>query len=325
MSAAPGMDRQRALRPVFAMPRGPVRSFLPLTFLLAGLHLGCGAAAPAGLTYGESARRDYERAMEAYSDSDCLTAQPLFQHVVREYGYSRYAALAELRVADCELSQNHYTEAIRRYRAFVRARPTHERVDYANFQIALCYFRQIPTDIFLTPPPEERDQNPTRSALRVVRRFLRDYPRSEHLDEAQRIERDCLRLLARHELYVAGFYLQRDRPLAAVGRLEYVLAEYPGSGLEPDALRLLGRTRLHMREREVARHTFDDLVARFPDSPVADQARRYLAELEADPSMAEPLDAFGRPAAADAARPGRGEGRGREDDEEEEAEAERAD
>jgi len=157
-----------------------------------------------------------------------------------------------------------------------------------------------------------------------VRRFLRDYPRSEHHDEAQRIERDCLRLLARHELYVAGFYLQRDRPLAAVGRLEYVLAEYPGSGLDPDALLLLGRTRLHMREREVARRTFDDLVARFPDSPVADQARRYLTELEANPSMAEPLDAFGRPIDADAARPGRGAVRSREDDEEEAAEEEEA-
>ena len=287
------------------MPPGPVRALGPIPLLLSALQLGCGAAAPAELSYGESARRDYERASEAYADGDCLTAEPLFQHVVREYSYSRYAALAELRVADCELAQNHYTEAIRRYRSFVRARPTHERVDYANFQIALCYFRQIPTDIFLTPPPEERDQNPTRSALRVVRRFLRDYPRSEQAEQARRIERECLELLARHELYVAGFYLQRDRPLAAVGRLAYVLAEYPGSGLDPDALLLLGRTYLHMRERGEARRTFEDLIARFPESALVEQAQRYLAELDADPSMAQPLDAFGRPrdGAAEPARP----------------------
>jgi outer membrane protein assembly factor BamD len=277
------------------MPGRPVRSFVPSFVLCAALIGGCGGSQPTELSYGESARRDYDRAMEAYADGDCLTAQPLFQHVVREYSYSRYASLAELRVADCELAQNHYTEAIRRYRSFVRARPTHVHVDYANFQIAVCYFRQIPTDIFLTPPPEERDQSPTRSALRVVRRFLRDYTSSVHVEEARRIERECLRLLARHELYVAGFYLQRDRPLAAVGRLEYVLHEYPGSGLDPDALLLLGRTYLHMRQRDEARQTFDDLLERFPDSAVVEQARRYLSEMDADPGMGQPLDAFGRP------------------------------
>jgi outer membrane protein assembly factor BamD len=268
------------------MPPAPVRFLLVLSLALsaATAAAGCGASAPT-LSYGESARRDYDRAMDAYADGDCLTAEPLFQHVVREYGYSRYAALAELRVADCELAQQHYTEAIRRYRSFVRARPTHQHVDYANFQIAVCYYRQIPTDVFLTPPREERDQNPTRSALRVVRRFLRDYTESVHVEEARRVERDCLALLARHELYVAGFYLQRDRPLATVGRLEHMLTEYAGSGLDPDGLLLLGRTYLHMRERASARRAFDDLIERFPESVLVVQARRYLAEMEADPGM----------------------------------------
>jgi outer membrane protein assembly factor BamD len=262
-----------------------------LLFLLAvlvgtaSLVPGCGATSTAALTYGENARRDYDRAMDAYADGDCLTAEPLFQHVVREYGYSRFAALAELRVADCELAQQHYTEAIRRFRSFVRARPTHVHVDYANFQIAVCYYRQIPTDIFLTPPREERDQNPTRSALRVVRRFLRDYTESVHVEEAHRIERECLALLARHELYVAGFYLQRDRPLATIGRLEYMLSEFPGSGLDADALLLLGRTYLHMRQRDDAEIRFDELIERFPESVLVVQAQRYLADMAADPSM----------------------------------------
>jgi|GEM_PF-633497 len=265
---------------------------------LGALASGCGAAAPT-LSYGENARRDYDRAMDAFADGDCLTAEPLFQHVVREYGYSRYAALAELRVADCELSQQHYTEAIRRYRSFVRARPTHVHIDYANFQIAVCYYRQIPTDVFLTPPREERDQNPTRSALRVVRRFLRDYTESVHVEEAHTIERECLALLAHHELYVAGFYLTRDRPLATVGRLEHMLAEYPGSGLDPDALLLLGRTYLHMRERRPAHRAFGDLIERFPDSVLVVQAERYLAEMEADPGMGSVIDRNGAPSTSD--------------------------
>lgn len=283
------------LCPTSASVRIRLAASIAIVVMGLGALAGCGAAAP-NLSYGESARRDYDRAMNAFADGDCLTAEPLFQHVVREYGYSRYAALAELRVADCELQQQHYTEAIRRYRSFVRARPTHQHIDYANFQIAVCYYRQIPTDVLLTPPREERDQNPTRSALRVVRRFLRDYTESVHVEEAHQIERECLALLARHELYVAGFYLIRDRPLATVGRLEHMLAEYPGSGLDPDALLLLGRTYLHMRERRSAHRAFGDLIERFPDSVLVMQAERYLAEMSADPAMGGTIDRSAAPA-----------------------------
>ena len=261
---------------------------------LGALAAGCGGAQQGGaLSYGESARRDYQRAFEAFEDHDCLTASPLFQAVARDYPYSRYAALAELRRADCELDQQHYTEAIRQYRAFIRQRPTHAEVDYANYQVAVCYHRQIPQDFFLSPPREERDQAPTRSALRVVRRFLHDFPESEHVEDAQRVERDVLALLARHELYVASFYLGRDRPQAAVMRIETLLANYSGSGVEPEAMLLLGRVYLHMRDRTQAQRAFEGIITDFPESGFATQARDYLRELgmpsvDAPPSATEP-------------------------------------
>ena len=60
-------------------------------------------------------------------------------------------------------------------------------------------------------------------------------------------------LLARHELYVARFYLDRDNFDAAVARCEYALTNYSGLGLEPEALVLLGETYLKMKETEKAR------------------------------------------------------------------------
>ncbi len=259
-----------------------VRLLTPALVALAGLVGACGASqqGPA-LSYGESARRDYERALGAFQDNDCLTATPLFQHVRREYPYSRYAALAELRAADCELEQTHYSEAIRQYRSFIRARPTHPDLDYAEFRVAVAYFRQIPQDFFLSPPREERDQSPTRSALRIIERFVRMHEDSEHLEEARRMQRDVLALLARHELYVADFYLFRDRPRATISRIEGMLEEYQGSGLEPLALVLLGRTYLHMQETDEARVAFEDVVAHYPESGFATQARRFLERMDA--------------------------------------------
>lgn len=280
-------------------------SILALGALLgtAAAVAGCGGTQQPALSYGESARRDYERAQAAFEDDDCLTATPLFQNVRREYPYSRYAALSELRIADCELRQQHYTEAIRGYRAFIRQRPTHAEVDTANFSIARAYFQQIPQDFFLSPPPEERDQAATRSALRVVRRFLLDFPESDHVAEARRIERQVLALLARHELYVADYYLKRDRPEATISRVQTLLSEYEGSGVEPEALMLMGRTYLHMRREREARLAFGEIVDRFPRTGFRVQACEYLrtlgqdcdepqidtgGELEADPMEGAP-------------------------------------
>jgi outer membrane protein assembly factor BamD len=240
----------------------------------------CGGAPAPVLSYGESARRDYERAQAAFEDNDCITASPLFSNVRREYPYSRYAALSELRLADCELREQHYSEAIRAYRAFARQRPTHPDVDSANFSVALAYYKQIPQEFILSPPPEERDQIHTRNALRIVRRFLIDFPDSEHVEEARRIEREVLALLARHELYVARYYLTRDHGQATIQRIDTLLREFEGSGVEPEALILKGRTYLHLRQRESARDAFQSILERFPTSGYADQARHYLAELD---------------------------------------------
>lgn len=269
---------------------------------------GCGGPPAATLSYGESARRDFERAQEAVDDNDCLTATPLLQNVRREYPYSRYAALAELRLADCELAQQHYTEAIRGYRSFIRTRPTHPEVDTANFQIAVSYFRQIPSDFFLSPPPDERDQAATRSALRIVRRFLLEFPESEHIEEARRIEQQVLALLARHELYVAGYYLQRDRPQATIGRLRTLLDLYEGSGVEPEALMLLGRTHLHVRQGRQARIVFAEVIDRFPESGFAVQACQFLRAM--GHGCDEPVTDTGEPAdlEGEASRPDPGTG-----------------
>lgn len=259
----------------------PLGALALVSLALAGGALGCGGnQTPRALSYGENARRSYENAFRAFEDRDCLTADPLFRRIRREYPYSRYAALAELRIADCHLIQNQYTEAIRAYRSFVRHRPAHQDVPYANFKIAEAYYRQVPTDFFLSPPPWERDQAPTRNALRQLRRFILDYPESEHVEQARVMVRDSLRLLAHHELYVAEFYLGRDQPTAAVGRLRTLLDVYDGSGIEPQALLLLGRVYLHMREVSDARRTFEELVERFPDSGYAEQAREFLSRFQ---------------------------------------------
>ena len=259
-------------------PPAMTRSLALFALVLAASACG-GSQNGQSLSYGESAEAEYEGAMSDFRDEDCLDAEPAFRRVRREYPYSRFAALAELRIADCKLMEGSFPEAIQAYRQFVRNRPSHAEVPYARFKIAESHFRQIPDEWLLSPPAHERDQGPTKEALRQLRRFILDFPEDSRVDEAQEMVKRALTLLARHELYVAEFYLERDEPRAAVGRLRTLLVAYEGSGVEPEAWLMLGRTYLELRDRPKARQAFQELIQRYPQSGHATQARSYLDEL----------------------------------------------
>jgi outer membrane protein assembly factor BamD len=229
-------------------------------------------------SYTEDARLDYERAMQAFEDEDCLTAEPLFKKIRANYPYTRYAALSELREADCLAMQDKHAEAIEIYQRFSKVHASHESVPYARYRAAESQYEQIPTEWFLSPPAYERDLRAARDALKDLRRFLLDFPYDENYENAVKMEKRTLELLAKHELYVADFYLAREHPEAAIVRLEAMLATYEGSGFEPQALLLMGRTQLMLKDRTSAHATFRELIARYPKSGSAVQAERFLAE-----------------------------------------------
>ena len=224
----------------------------------------------------DDARTAYERALLDFRRGDCLNAEPTFREIRREFPYSRFAALSELRIGDCQFKNESYPEAIQTYRQFVRIRPSHKEIPYARFRIAESYFNQIPGGWFMTPPAHERDQSAARDALIQLRRFVVDYPNDQRVPDANDLMEQCMGMLAAHELYVARFYLQRDAYRGVISRLRGLLTAYPGSSVEPKALFLLGQVYLKTEEIDAARDTLSELVQRFPDTTEARRARSLL-------------------------------------------------
>ncbi|RLB41118.1 MAG: hypothetical protein DRH30_07490, partial [Deltaproteobacteria bacterium] len=60
----------------------------------------------------DDARTGYEKALLDFRRGDCLSAEPMFREIRREFPYSRFAALAELRIGDCQFKNEAYPEAI---------------------------------------------------------------------------------------------------------------------------------------------------------------------------------------------------------------------
>lgn len=232
-------------------------------------------SAPSALRYGEDAKKAYDHAMEAFDDKNWELAKELFRDVKRKYSYSRYARLAELRMADADWESDKLAEAIAGYRSFVRTHRTDAEVPYARFRIVTGLFNQV-SETILLPPAEERDQATTTEAYRELRSFLRDYPRGQFVKEAEHMLRVTTGRLVRHELYVARYYLARDDFDATVARIQYALENFEGSDLDPEAMVLLGETYLKMKKRPEAREAFNAVVERYPASPFVVPARNFL-------------------------------------------------
>lgn len=218
------------------------RVFVALTLLAAGCASTGTTRAASTSAVGEDtddARALYEQAYLQFRAGDCLDAEPKFRRLRREFPYSRYAALADLRVGDCQIETKAYSEAISTFQTFVRYRASHPLVSYARFRIAEAHFKQIPSDWFLAPPSHERDLDEARDALRHLRRFILDFPADENIAAASDMAQRALDVLARHELYAAEFYDFRDDATAVVLRVERLLYAYAGSSVEAEALALL--------------------------------------------------------------------------------------
>ena len=231
------------------------------------------------LHYTENAKRAYDEGLVAYFDRDWELANQLFGEVKRKYSYSRYARLAELRLADIAYRQEKFAEAIGMYKCFVSDYPNDPEVPYARYKIAKAEFVDSGASI-LMPPLEERDLSNVRDAHVALRALIADFPESEHSVELNYMLEVVTGLLVRHELYVARFYLNRDGFDAAVARCQYALQNYQDSGLEPEALVLLGETYLKMKETGKARSSFQLVLDKYPGSAFTVPAKRFLKRLE---------------------------------------------
>jgi len=244
---------------------------------------GCAASegeAQSALDYTDNARRDYEAALAAYEDKNWELADELLNEVKRKYAYSRYARLAELRLADANFQQEKFAEAIAGYKEFVHDHPNDPEVPYARYRIAKGEYDSVSQSIML-PPLEERDLASVNDALTTLRSYLADYPKSEHTEELRYMLDVVLGLLARHELYVARYYLAEGRFDAAIARCEYALQTLKSSGLEPEGMVLLGEIYLKQKRKKDAREVLNKLLELYPDSAFSIPARNFLAQLDA--------------------------------------------
>ena len=288
--------RQPMARP-FPAPQltiATIGTIAALAFGVATLS-GCEKGEPrTALSYTADAKKAYEQAKVEFDAHNWIESQALFREVKRKYSYSKFARLAELRIADADYEQDKFAEAIRGYRQFVHDhRSDVDEVSYARSRIAEAQYSQI-SESFLLPTADERDQAVIIDAFKELKSYVHDYPNAKESQKIRELLADVTARLMRHELYVARFYLRLDNFEAAVLRVQYAMRTFAGgpntreaqpgesvdSGLEAEALLLLGEVYLKMHKFNDARESFSVLLQDYPRSPLVVQATNYLAYMK---------------------------------------------
>jgi outer membrane protein assembly factor BamD len=191
-----------------------------------------------------------------------------FQDIIDNYPYSDYATLAELRIADAYFDQKLWEEALSYYRDFSELHPDHERVPYTMLRAALAYYHQS--------RPANRDQTATRQALVQLERLRSSHPEAAESDEADELWRVLRTRLRNSVLNIGNFYMKRSEYRSAADRYRSVLNEYPGLGLDAEALFNLGLCYREMNLSDEAARIFQVIMENYDGSEVAASAQGYI-------------------------------------------------
>ncbi|NOZ25182.1 MAG: outer membrane protein assembly factor BamD [Nitrospirae bacterium] len=181
----------------------------------------------------------------------------------------KYAPLAQLKIAESYVKEGQPELAVEEYRRFLQIYPDHPRAPYAQYQIALVYFRQI--------EGPERGAGGARKALEEFQKLLRLYPRNPYREAVELKIRKCRNLIAEYEFRVGTFYYKKGAYSAAVGRFIGLLKEFPDYRKAPEVLYLTGIAYRKLNRPEESIEYLGELMRRFPDSEFAEKAKKIMA------------------------------------------------
>ena len=140
---------------------------------------------------------------------------------------------------------------------------------YTLYRTALCHAQQERTRRTATRPRRARP-------LAALDQLMSRYPNAPEAREAEVLWKELRTKLGQHVLGIGDFYWKRDEYQSAAGRYRQVLDEYPGLGLDAEALYKLGLCYTHMNRDDEARRIFEVILENYEDSDVARAAQDQI-------------------------------------------------
>ncbi len=160
----------------------------------------------------------YKEGVEAFEKGDVLFAAKKFNEAEILFPQSEWAARSILMAAYAYYSQDYYYDAVSELERFIKKYPNHERLNYAHFLLAICYYEQI--------VDEKKDIGPLLSAQEQFKIVIDNYPNSDFALDSK-FKLDLINdVLASKEIFLGRYYMKKEKWIAAINRFKRVVEYY---------------------------------------------------------------------------------------------------
>ena len=175
--------------------------------------------------------KTYNEGLNELDKGDIIYAAKKFNEAELLYPQSIWAPRAALMAAYAYYSEFYYTDAIIELEKYLDKYKNHTRRDYAYYLLALCHYNQI--------VDETKDLNEILKAKKYFEFIIKKYPDTEFaLDSEFKLEL-IEELLASNEMYLARYYIDREKWIPAINRFKTVVNNYETTIFVEEALHRL--------------------------------------------------------------------------------------
>jgi outer membrane protein assembly factor BamD len=228
------------------------RFTVPL-FIVALLLGGCGLLPEQkDETRDWSAERLWSEAQSNFNEGSYENAIKYLEKLDARYPYGRYEMQTKLNLAYAYYKSEEPESALETLDRFIQLYPTSSAIAYAyylrgivNFTSTLGFIaRFVPTDT------SQRDPGAAADAYNDFMEVIRRFPDTEYAKDSRKRVIYLRNNLAKGEVHVAEYYMERGAYLAAARRAGYVVQNYQRTPAVTEALAIMvdAYTRLGMTE-----------------------------------------------------------------------------
>ena len=170
----------------------------------------------------------YLDAMNLYENKNYVFAEEEFIKLSQLYPLSNEAIQGEIILAFIKYLQLDYENAILKFKRIVKRYPSHNRLDYIYYMIAMCNYEQIES--------HQLDGQYNEIAYNAFNQVILRFPESEYAkDSSQKIILIKSNQAAKH-IEIGRFYLKQKKYTAALNRFKIVVEDYSMTKFTPEAL-----------------------------------------------------------------------------------------
>ena len=173
----------------------------------------------------------YNAGVAALEQGDVLYATKKFNEAELLYPQSDWAPQASLMASYAYFKEGYYSNSVSELKRFLKVYPKHQNLNYVYYLLAMNYYESI--------VDEKKDLRPLNEAKKYFNLLIKKYPDTDYALDGQYKLELIDDILAAKEMYIARHYIKKEKWIAALNRLKFIINNYDKTIYVEEALHRL--------------------------------------------------------------------------------------